>query len=55
MMTVPFLLIVAPKGTVNDEISRETPISSNLFIFNGIVAFDDNVENAKNITDMNFL
>ena len=55
MMRVPFLLIVAPKGTVNDETTWETPISSSLCIFNGIVAFEDNVENAKNITDMNFL
>ena len=47
--------MVAPKGMVNDETSLDTPISLNFSKFNGIVAFDDEDENANNITEKNFL
>ena len=55
MMAVPSMLIVAPNGMVNEEISRETPSSESVSRFKGIVAFDVEDENAKNITEMNFL
>ena len=54
-MAVPSMLIVAPNGIVNDETSRETPSSESFSRFRGIVAFDVEDENAKNITEMNFL
>ena len=47
--------MVAPSGMVNDETSRETPSSESFSRFNGIVAFDVEEENAKNITEINFL
>ncbi len=55
IIAVPSMLIVAPKGIVKEDTSHETPISDSLFMFKGIVAFDVDDENAKNITDMNFL
>ena len=55
MMAVPSMLMVAPNGIVNDETSRETPSSESFSRFSGIVAFDVEDENAKNITEMNFL
>lgn len=55
IIAVPSMLMVAPRGIVNDEISFETPISDNFSIFNGIVAFDVDDENAKNMTEKNFL
>ena len=55
MIAVPSILIVAPNGTVNDEISGDTPISDSFSRFNGIVAFDVDDENAKNITEKNCL
>ena len=55
MMAVPSMLMVAPSGMVNDEISRDTPSSVSVSRFNGIVAFEVEDENAKNITEMNFL
>ena len=55
MIAVPFLLIVAPRGMVYEVMLAETPISSNLFMLNGIVAFEDSVENANKITVMNRL
>ena len=44
-----------PKGIVNDEMSRETPISSRVSKCRGSVALDDVDENAKIITGMYFL
>ena len=55
MIEVPSILIVAPRGIVNEETSFETPISANFSKFNGIVAFEVEDENAKNMTEMNFL
>ena len=55
IIAVPSMLIVAPNGMVNEEISRETPSSESFSMFNGIVAFDVEDENAKNITETNFL
>lgn len=55
MMAVPSMLIVAPSGTVNEEISSDTPISESFDMVSGIVAFDDEDENAKNCTEVNFL
>ena len=51
----PSWLIAVPRGIVKDEMSRETPISFNLFMLNGILALEDIDENAKNITEMYFL
>ena len=55
IIAVPSILIVAPKGMVKDDTSRETPISLSFSIFSGIVAFDVDDENAKNITEINRL
>ena len=55
MMAVPSMLMVAPSGIVNEETSRETPNSVSFSMFRGIVAFDVEDENAKNITGTNFL
>ena len=55
MIAVPSILTVAPNGIVNDDTSRETPISSSLSIFIGIVAFEDDAEKANSITLKNFL
>ena len=55
MIAVPSMLMVAPNGIVNEEISRDTPSSESVSKFNGIVAFDVEEENAKNITETNFL
>ena len=51
----PFLLKIAPKGTVNEATSGATPISSNVSKLNGIVAFDEFEENANNVTATYFL
>ena len=49
-------LIVAPKGTVKDAIFGFTPISCvTVFNVTGIVALDDDVEKANNITGLNLL
>ena len=55
MIEVPSMLIVAPKGIVKEDTSRETPISDNFSMFNGIVAFEVEDENAKSMTEKNFL
>ena len=49
------MLIVAPRGIVNEETSDSTPISDSFSKFKGIVALDVEDENAKSITDANFL
>lgn len=55
IIEVPSMLIVAPNGIVNEDTSRETPSSDNFSKFKGIVAFEVDDENAKNITETNFL
>ena len=55
MIAVPSMLIVAPNGIVNEDISLETPISDSFSMFNGIVALDVEDENAKNMTEKNLL
>ena len=53
IIAVPSILIVAPKGTVNDAIFLFTPIlSTTVLSVTGIVAFEDDVENANNIKDL---
>ena len=54
MIAVPSMLIVAPSGIVNEEIFLLTPSSSNLLMFIGTVAFDDEVEKANPNTGKNF-
>ena len=49
------MLIVAPSGTVNDEMRRATPtFSSSVSMESGMVAFEVAVENAKPMTGANF-
>lgn len=55
MIMVPGWLRDDPSGMVNEEMSRETPISSRVSICRGIVAFDDDEENAKTMTGKYFL
>ena len=56
MIAVPSILIVAPKGIVNEEILFETPIFlANVSIDKGMVAFEVAVEKAKAITGKKFL
>ena len=56
MIDVPSILIVAPRGTVNDDILLDTPIFlSRVSIDIGIVALEVAVEKAKPITGKNFL
>ena len=56
IIAVPSMLIVAPSGTVKDDMFSETPnFSSNVSMDKGIEALDDAVENAKLITGANLL
>ena len=55
MIAAPFWERDVPSGIVNEEMSRDTPISSNVSICRGIVALDDAEENAKSITGTYFL
>ena len=56
MIDVPSMFTVAPRGTVNEEILRETPIFfSSVSMDIGIVAFDVAVVKANIITGKNFL
>ena len=52
---VPGWLRDDPNGMVNEEMSRETPIPSRVSICNGIVALDEEEENAKSMTGKYFL
>ena len=55
MIDVPSILMVAPKGMVNEEMRRSTPIlRSSVSILRGMVAFEVAVENANAITGKNF-
>ena len=46
MIAVPFMLIVIPSGKINEATSSFTPNSSVVvFVFNGNVAAEDEVEN----------
>ena len=56
MIEVPSMLIVAPRGMVNEEIFLETPTFLDRVSMDiGIVALDVAVENANAITGKNFL
>lgn len=56
MIAVPSILMVAPSGTVKEEIFLDTPIFfANVSIDNGIVALDVAVEKANAITGKKFL
>ena len=56
MIEVPSMLMVAPRGMVNEEIFLETPTFLDRVSMDiGIVALDVAVENANAITGKNFL
>ena len=56
MIAVPSILMVAPKGTVKDEILLETPsLSFKVSIDKGMHALELEVENANSITGKYFL
>ena len=51
IIAVPSMLIVAPRGIVNEATFGSTPIFfSRVSIFSGMVAFEELVENANSIT-----
>ena len=54
MMAVPSMLIVAPRGMVNDVTLLSTPtFFSSVSMLRGIVAFDELVEKANTMTGQN--
>ena len=56
MIAVPFMLIVIPRGKINEATSSFTPNSSVVvFVFNGNVAAEDEVENPNIATFPIFL
>ena len=56
MIAVPFMLMVAPRGMVNDEILGSTPTRLlSVSMLSGMVALEELVENAKTMTGQNFL